>query len=204
MIYGSHSAPLTSTVSTLPTADASFALVGKPAPPMPVIPASRMIAISSSGGSVRGLARFWIVGQSVTRPSFSSTTAGMSVPPGCGRGSTATTVPETDACTGAQSPSPSPSFCPSVTRSPTRTSGLQGAPMCCDRKIVTVFGRIGTGAASRLSSFSPLGWTPPKKARAIALTSFHKQWCFVVLQFHYTIVLDKLPHFFRFVFVKNS
>ena len=56
VMYGSHSAPLTTRISALPFTF-SFAAVGKPAPPMPTMPASSMRArtlsgvISESGGS---------------------------------------------------------------------------------------------------------------------------------------------------------
>ena len=64
----------------------------------------------------------------------------------------AVTVPDTEAWTGTQRPWPSPIFWPTVTRSPTLTSGWQGAPMCCDMATETTLGCSGTMAASRESS----------------------------------------------------
>ena len=131
------------TVSTLPRPEESLTDVGKPAPPMPVMPASRMTAMRS-----RGLT----VGQSVSRPSDSMTMAVCRFPPGWGRASMAVTVPDTEAWTGTQRPWPSPIFWPTVTRSPTLTSGWQGAPMCWDIATETTLGCSGTMAASRESS----------------------------------------------------
>ncbi len=52
-------------------------------------------------------------------------------PSGCGRGSTATTVPETGAWTGAETGAGlSPIFWPIFTWSPFFTNGWQGAPIC--------------------------------------------------------------------------
>ena len=48
VMYGSHSAALTTSVSTLPRTF-SLAAVGKPAPPMPTMPASSMRASTASG-----------------------------------------------------------------------------------------------------------------------------------------------------------
>ena len=142
------------TVSTLPRPEESLTDVGKPAPPMPVMPASRMTAMRSSAlmaaraSGSRGLT----VGQSVSRPSDSMTMAVCRFPPGWGRASMAVTVPDTEAWTGTQRPWPSPIFWPTVTRSPTLTSGWQGAPMCCDIATETTLGCSGTMAASRESS----------------------------------------------------
>ena len=47
VMYGSHSAPLRISVSTLPRPELIFTWVGKPAPPIPVIPASLTISTIS-------------------------------------------------------------------------------------------------------------------------------------------------------------
>ena len=59
-------------------------------------------------------------------------------PRGWGLGSTATTVPETEACTGAETGAAlSPIFWYIFTVSPFFTSGVQGAPICCAMGITT-------------------------------------------------------------------
>ena len=86
------------------------------------------------------------------------------------RGSTADTVPDTLAWTGAETKAgASPTICPTVTLSPTATQGLQGAPMCRDMGITT---RAGGGSSSigflLVAAFWSLGWMPPKKDCAIS------------------------------------
>ena len=74
----------------------------------------------------------------VSSPSFSMTTDMMLSPRGWGRGSTAMTLPETEAWTGAETGAGfSPIFWPIFTRSPFCTRGLQGAPMCWIMGITT-------------------------------------------------------------------
>ena len=48
VMYGSHSAALMIRVSTLPMAEVSFTWVGKAAPPMPTMPAWRMMSTKAS------------------------------------------------------------------------------------------------------------------------------------------------------------
>ena len=69
----------------------------------------------------------------------------MRSPRGWGLGSTATTVPETEAWTGAETGAwASPIFWYIFTVSPFFTSGVQGAPMCCAMGITTCFGGVIT------------------------------------------------------------
>ena len=69
------------------------------------------------------------------------TTLSTLVPLKWGRGSTATTVPDTLAWMGADTKATaSPISCPMFTWSPTATTGLQGAPMCRDMGITTCAG----------------------------------------------------------------
>ena len=78
-----------------------------------------------------------MVSQGVSWKSFSMTTDIILPPPGWGRASTATTLPETLARMGAPRPAISPIFWPTFTSSPTATMGLQGAPTCMDMGITT-------------------------------------------------------------------
>ena len=69
------------------------------------------------------------------------TTAVIRSPRGWGLGSTATTLPETEAWTGAEKGAGfSPIFWYIFTVSPTLTRGLQGAPMCCAMGMTTCLG----------------------------------------------------------------
>ena len=119
--YGSHSAPLRMRYSQrLPGGGLSFTHVGKPAPPIPQMPASLTRARSSSfvavfqssGGSVRSEA---------SKPSgagavVSMTTAGALPPAGPRRGSTDFTSPAAEAYTGTDmKPFFSPRSCPFAT-----------------------------------------------------------------------------------------
>ena len=97
------------------------------------------------------------------------TTQGTMPPPVTRWGAISTTVPETEACTGAETkPRTSPTFWPRSTRSPTVTHGPQGAPMCWDMGMYT---RSGAGSASmgepalRLLPWPMAcsGWMPPAK-----------------------------------------
>ena len=139
--YGSHSHPLRRMVST-GFAGFSLTQVGKPAPPIPTIPASFTISMISSGVSSSRALCGCTDSCRVFFPSDSMTTAITSLPlVPCIRGSTATTVPLTLECTGALiNPAASPIFCPTFTVSPTSTIGLAGAPRCWDMEITTVFG----------------------------------------------------------------
>ena len=74
------------------------------------MPASRTIAASSAGVMPLCGARGCIAGSGVSLPSLSMTTQTDFLPPGIGSCSTAATVPDTEACTGEQTPSPSPIF----------------------------------------------------------------------------------------------
>ena len=108
---GSHSHPLRRMVST-GFAGFSLTQVGKPAPPIPTIPASRMISMISSGVSLSRSPCGCTDSCRVFFPSDSITTAITSLPlVPCIRGSTATTVPLTLECTGALiNPAASPIF----------------------------------------------------------------------------------------------
>ena len=108
---GSHSHPLRRMVST-GLAGLSLTQVGKPAPPIPTIPASRMISMISSGVRLSRSPCGCTDSCRVFFPSDSMTTAITSLPRvPCIRGSTATTVPLTLECTGALiNPAASPIF----------------------------------------------------------------------------------------------
>ena len=99
----------------------------------------------------------------MSSPSFSSTAERTSRPEGWGRGSTARTRPETDACTVALRPSASPIFWPRRTVSPGFTRGVQGFPICWSMGMTTWAGRGARDrGTSRESSLRPSGWTPPQ------------------------------------------
>ena len=82
--------------------------VGKPAPPIPVQPASRMMSMISWEVSASAFSRGLQSGLRVFWKSFSITTESVGTPPVPGRGSTATTVPETLAWMGAPRPAVAP------------------------------------------------------------------------------------------------
>ena len=115
VMYGSHSAPLMMTVSTWPMPPEILTWVGNVAPPMPTIPAFLTISIISStlrrsgsaGATTSSLISSW--------KSLSMMTDMMLPPIEYGRGSTATTVPDTDAWIGAPRPLKSPIFWPILT-----------------------------------------------------------------------------------------
>jgi hypothetical protein len=61
---------------------------------------------------------------------------------GCGSGAIDATFPEMLAWMGEETkPVLSPIFCPATTRSPSFTTGSQGAPVCCWRGMITLRGR---------------------------------------------------------------
>ena len=91
VMYGSHSQALAMRVSTLPIALSAFTSPGKAAPPIPTMPASRMVWRICSGVSGMG------IHTASSRKSFSMTTAGTLPRVGWGRDSMAVTLPETDA-----------------------------------------------------------------------------------------------------------
>ena len=102
MMYGSHSAPFTITVSTtLPGPGLSLMKVGNPAPPRPTIPASRT-ALRSRLGSTDCQSGRGTRSPHASSPSGSTTTQAARSPEGCGTGrsSMATTRPEVEAWTG--------------------------------------------------------------------------------------------------------
>ena len=68
------------------------------------------MAASSAGLRPLWLARGFMAGSGVSLPSLSITTQTACLPPGMGSYSTAATVPDTEACTGEHTPSPSPIF----------------------------------------------------------------------------------------------
>ena len=108
-----------------------------------------------------------------------------------GRGSTAVTVPEMLAWTGAETKAgASPTFCPTSTWSPTATQGVQGAPMCMDMGITTWAGggsfSIGFLLVAALWS---LGWMPPKKGCAMIVTSFFFPRILSQSEFAFSIIL---------------
>ena len=76
-----------------------------------------------------------------------------------GRGSTAFTVPDTEAWMGAETKPPgSPMRWPMVTWSPGATMGLQGAPMCIDMGMTTSAGGASFSMAfSLVAAFISLG-----------------------------------------------
>ena len=135
--YGSHSQALAMRVSALPTAPRSFVSVGKAAPPIPIMPAHRMISSSCCGERAEGSAAPCRASQGVSRRSFPMTMEGMSLPLGWRRSSMASTVPDTEAWTGAPSAVLSAMGCPTVTVSPTETQGVQGWPICCTSGSIT-------------------------------------------------------------------
>ena len=161
------------TVSTLPRPELILMWVGKVAPPMPTTPAFWSTFTSSSAprsAPRSGGLQSW---QGVSLKSFSMTTLITGTPLKCILGSTAATVPDTLAWTAADTAAvASPTFCPTVTWSPTATQGWQGAPMCMDMGTTT---RAGGGSFSIgflfVASFLSRGWMPPKKACAISFTS---------------------------------
>ena len=134
------------TVSTFPRPELIFTWVGKVAPPMPTTPAFWMISHRASAVSSPGRSTGWISGQGVLLKSFSMTTLITGTPLKWILGSTATTLPDMLAWTGAETKAAgSPTRWPTVTVSPTATQGWHGAPMCMDIGITT---RAGGGSFS--------------------------------------------------------
>ena len=138
-------------VSTLPRAPCILKAVGNMAPPMPVMPASRMRAIMASGSLSCSGVSGCMSSQGVSWKSFSITTDTTMSPSMCLLGSTATTLPDTEAWTGAEiGASLAPMSCPIFTVSPTLTVGWLGAPMCCIIGSTTSLG----GAIVRTGDFA--------------------------------------------------
>ena len=116
VMYGSHSLALTITVSTLPRPELIFTWVGKVAPPMPTMPAFFTISQICSTVRLSGSLGARREGQGVSVKSFSITTLITGTPEKWIRGSTAATVPDTLAWTGAETKAgASPTICPTVT-----------------------------------------------------------------------------------------
>ena len=131
------------TVSTFPRPELILTWVGKVAPPMPTTPAFWSTFTSSSAPRSAPRSGGLQSGQGVSLKSFSMTTLITGTPLKCILGSTAATVPDTLAWTAADTAAvASPTFCPTVTWSPTATQGWQGAPMCMDMGTTT---RAGGG-----------------------------------------------------------
>ena len=143
--------------------------VGKVAPPMPTMPASRMMPTASLGVRLSGFAGGLSSIHSSLK-SFSTTTASTSVPLKVMVWMMSTTVPETEECTGAETKAAaSPSFWPTRTGSPLATITLAGAPPCWDMGITT---RLDAGSSVMgLPPFTALplrpscGWIPPGNRR---------------------------------------
>ena len=136
---------------------------GKPAPPMPQMPASFTRASKSSREAVFQSSG----GMKADAPDWSSATSRITAstqpPVGPMRGSTAATVPATGAWTFAEmKPLRSPMSWPLATASPFLTRHFAGAPRCWLMETTSCFGRgiasIGLDAARSLLY---CGWTPP-------------------------------------------
>ena len=166
----------------------SFTRVGKPAPPMPTMPASpirfRMSSLDISESGFTGA-----VSASLYSPSFSMTIQSTLLPVGLKCFSSAFTVPDTDAYTGADTKPPASAiFWPFNTWSPFFTAAMAGAPMCWDsgytRSPCGSTSVIGWSFARLLPS---LGWIPPLKVKSPILLPFLSLLRF---QFSHHIILQ--------------
>ena len=138
--YGSHSQPFKRIVST-GFAGFNFTNVGKPAPPIPTIPASLTISTISSGVRLSRSLFGFTDSCRVSFPSDLITTDRHSPLVACLCTSIAVTVPLTEECTGLLiNPPASPIFWPTFTSSPTSTIAFAGAPACIDNGTTTVSG----------------------------------------------------------------
>ncbi len=140
----------------------SLTWAGKVAPPMPTMPASRNRSFISSGVRLSG-SPFGKASSQASSPSGLMTTEGRALPDGCGRGSTATTSPEVDACTGTETnPLALPITWPFLTCSPSSTQTSAGAPICCESGIVNSSGS-GTSSTGLVAVHCLLsaGCSPP-------------------------------------------
>ena len=167
--YGSHSAPLRMRYSQrFPGGGLSLTDVGKPAPPIPHIPASstrfksssRVAVFQSSGGRigvdelVGGGVGELVSGAGSGVAVVSRITASALPPAGPRRFSTALTLPSAGARTHTEiKPFFSPITWPRFTKSPGLTRHFAGAPRCCD---IETTSSAGSGsfsiALSRASS----------------------------------------------------
>ena len=146
----------------------SLTLLGKAAPPRPTMPAQRMRSRRASGSGLgpRGGGS----SAQASRPSVSMRMQGALSPEawGTGRSSIATTVPELGAWTVAlMDPWASPINWPLPTRSPTPTSGLAGAPICCWRGMTSKGDRGAVARGAALDrAFSSGRCRPPWKVHS--------------------------------------
>ena len=149
----------------------SFTAVGKPAPPMPTMPASRTRPTRSSWAR-RDHSGSGASGCSSPLSSVSMTMAGAERPDGVGAdGRISFTTPADGAWMSAEiSPFWRAIGWYFATWSPTATHGMAGAPRCCDIEIVSMPGsgmrRRGLASAIALESG---GCAPPLKMFATAL-----------------------------------
>ena len=117
----------------MPGAGLSLTCAGKVAPPRPTTPAalifSRMAALSSGMAVTRSLLRS--IAGSHSSPSTAISTCVTKLPARSLRGAMALTVPDTGEWTKAEMNPPGSAITwPTLTLSPTATSGLAGAPRC--------------------------------------------------------------------------
>ena len=148
----------------------SFTCVGKPAPPIPTRPEARTARKKSSrlftfGGSTPSNRRI--------SPSDSIVTLCTRAPEGNVHSPMADTLPEMEAWIGAlMNLSLSPIICPTETESPTLTTGVQGAPMCCCMGRMTRSGEgMRTGSISAVFLLCDT-LTPPRGLRTAVSTPF--------------------------------
>jgi len=148
----------------------SLTWVGNAAPPIPTMPAARMRSLIASSSRVSGSVSSSTPSAQASSPSLSMTTARVARPRGWGRSSTATTLPDTLAWTGAETNrlglegSGSPTTWPIRTASFFFTVGAHGTPMCCDMGSTTSAGAgRGSMALPFDSSLRSCGCTPPGK-----------------------------------------
>ena len=108
---------------------------------MPTIPEKSKRRFRSRGDSLSGKGRFSTEGACLRFKSFWMRTAWHAIPFGSLIVSTAVTVPEILACTGALKRDVGlPIICPMDTAAPSRTAGEAGVPICCCMGMMTSLG----------------------------------------------------------------
>ena len=141
--------------------------VGNPAPPMPVMPAFFTFSTISSGvssgcsASVSSLSER-SMDSSHSSPSTLMMMDGLRYPVASMALSILSTVPETEEKMGAETKPPASAIIvPTFTLSPRATTGLAGAPMCCESGKTACAGNAAGVVFTSDDSLFSSGCTPP-------------------------------------------
>ncbi len=132
LMYGSHSAPLSSSCGPFSHNElSSLFAVGNAAPPSPTMPPRAMCSQASFGEICSNAVTAAAFSNRSSRPSLAITMQSVGAPNRCGagRGSMAITSPDTGECNHALMPGAGCAIgCPMRTRSEAFTSGTAGRP----------------------------------------------------------------------------